>query len=316
VGFADRMPLLSGDWCTGVTIEGPTPETAHGACPPMALVSPGYFEAIGTRVEGRTLTWSGMDAHDGLMVVSKAFADHWWPGQNPIGKGIKFNGMKPPFYRVAGVAEDVRGLGVDKPPIEIVYFPMRPIPGAPLPGPPTYMYLTLRTTAAHPLTLANTIARFAQEIEPQAAVANPQMMDAILAKSIARQSFTMVLLLIAATMALVLSAVGLYGVISYLVVQRRSEIGVRMALGAQVGDVTGMVLRQSLGVAVLGVVAGVLGAVAVTRFLSALLYGVTPTDPATLALVPVLLLTVAALASYAPARRAARIDPVEALRND
>ena len=316
VGFTERMPLLSGDWCTGVTLEGATPDAARGACPPTTLVSPGYFEALGIRVQGRTLDWAGMDANDGLMVVSKAFADHWWPGQNAIGKGIRFEGTKPPFYRVAGVAEDVRMLGVDKPPIEIVYFPMRPIPGAKLWSAPTYMYLVARTTSANPLSLTSAVTRFVQDLEPQAAVANPRTMETILARSIARQSFTMALLLIAATIALVLSAVGLYGVISYLVVQRRSEIGVRMALGAQVSDVTGMILKQSLGVAIVGVIAGVFAAIAVTRFLDALLYGVTPTDPATLGLVPLLLLAVAAVASYAPARRAARIDPVEALRAD
>ena len=141
-------------------------------------------------------------------------------------------------------------------------------------------------------------------------------MDGVLAKSMAKQSFTMVLLLVAAAIAMLLSAVGIYGVISYVVAQRRGEIGVRMALGAQVREVTLMVLGQSLGLAVLGVFAGVLAALATTRFLSALLFGVSPSDPATLVIVPLLLILVAVVATYAPARRAARIDPVEALRSD
>jgi putative ABC transport system permease protein len=117
-------------------------------------------------------------------------------------------------------------------------------------------------------------------------------------------------------MALLLSAIGIYGVVSYIVTQRRGEIGVRVALGAGVRDVTGMVLRQSLGLSVLGVAVGVLVAIGTTRFLRALLYGVSPGDPATLAAVPLVLLLVATLASFVPARRAARIDPVEALRSD
>jgi putative ABC transport system permease protein len=316
VGFADHLPLVSGDWCTGVTLEGPTPDAARGACPPTALVSPGYFEAMGIRVDGRTLDWAGMNAHDGAMVVSRAFAEHWWPGENPIGKGLRFNGSKPPWYRVAGVAEDVRGLGVDAPPIEVVYFPMRPIPGAPLWSAPTYMHLVTRTTSANPLTLTGTVSRFVQELDPEAAVANPRSMDAVLAKSMAKQSFTMVLLLISAGIAMLLSAVGIYGVISYIVVQRRGELGVRMALGAQVRQVTLMVLRQSVGLASLGLLVGVLAAVGATRFLRALLFGVGPSDPATLVAAPMLLLVVAVVASYLPARRAARIDPVEALRSD
>jgi len=271
---------------------------------------------MGIRVEGRTPEWSGMNAHDGAMVVSKAFADHWWPGENPIGKGLKFSGTKPPWYRVVGVAEDVRGLGVDAPPIEVVYFPMRPIPGAPLWGAPLYMHLVVRTTSPQPLALAGTVTRFAQELDPEVAVANARTMESVLARSIAKQSFTMVLLLISAGIAMLLSAVGTYGVISYIVMQRRGEIGVRMALGAQVGDVMTMVLRQSLGLAALGVAIGVLAAIATTRFLSALLFGVSPADPSTLVAVPAVLLVVATLASYAPARRAARIDPVEALRSE
>jgi putative ABC transport system permease protein len=316
VGFSDRMPLLSGDWCTGITLEGPTPGSASGACPPTALVSPGYFEAMGISVSGQAMTWDGMNKHDGGMVVSRAFADHWWPNENPIGKGLRFSGRQPPFYRVVGVAEDIRGAGIEAPPPELVYFPMRPIPGAPLWASPTHMNLVLKTSSPNPMALTATIARVLQELEPDAAIANAATMESIFARAIARQSFTMVLLALSATIAIILSAVGIYGVISYIVTQRRGEIGVRMALGAPGSRVAFMVLRQSLGLAVLGVAAGVVGAVAVTRLLSALLYGVQPTDPLTLTLVPLALLAVAVMASYAPARRASRVDPVEALRGD
>jgi putative ABC transport system permease protein len=316
VGFTDRMPLVSGDWCTGITLEGPTPEAATGACPPSTLVSPGYFEAMGIRVEGRAPDWSGMLAHDGAVVVSRAFADHRWPNESPIGKGMKFSGTRPPFYRVVGVARDVRGLGVDAPPPEYVYFPMLGIPDAPLWSPPSYMHLVLKTAAGDPLALTGAVTRVVQELEPEAAVANVTTVESLLDASMAKQSFTMVLLLIAAASAMLLSAVGIYGVISYLVAQRRGEIGLRVALGAQAPEVTGMVLRQSLTLALSGVAVGLLAAWGTTRVLRALLFGVRPADPVTLILVPLALLGVAALASYAPARRAARIDPAEALRTE
>jgi hypothetical protein len=279
-------------------------------------VSPGYFETMRIPVQGRTLDWSGMRAHDGGVIVSRAFADHRWPNENPIGKGVKYNGSKPPFYRVVGVAEDVRGLGVDAGPPEYVYFPMLPIPDAPLWESPTYMHLVLRTTAANPLSLTGTITRIVQELEPQAAIANVSTMATLLARSIAKQSFTMALLLISAAIAMLLSAVGIYGVISYIVTQRRGEIGVRIALGARAAQVASMVLRQSLALALIGVAVGVLAAWGTTRALRALLFGVQPADPLTLIVVPLALIAIAALASYAPARRASHIDPAEALRTE
>jgi predicted permease len=318
VGMTDRLPLLSGDLCIGVTLEGATPSEARGACPPSTRVSPGYFEAIGTRVDGRSLTWAGMNSGDAGVVVSKAFAEANWPGQNPIGKRVRFNGSTPPWYTIIGVAEDVHGIGLTSPPTHAIYFPFAEIPDSPLWELDHNVSLVVKTAAAggDPMTLASTITRIVNELEPQAAVVNPRTMETVVARSIARQSFTMVLLLVSATMATLLSAIGIYGVVSFIVAQRRGEIGVRVALGAGVRDVTGLVLRQSIGLAMLGVVVGVVAAIGATHFLRALLYGVTPGDPATLIAVPVVLLAVAALASFVPARRAARVDPVEALRSD
>jgi putative ABC transport system permease protein len=313
-GVSDRLPLLMTDLCNGITLEGPTPESATGTCPPTARVSPGYFEAIGTRVEGRTPTWDAMNAGEGPVVVSKAFADHHWPNESAIGKGVRFR--RGAWYRVVGVAEDVRGMGVTSPPVELVYFPILSIPGAPLWNPPTSPDLVVKVRDGDPMRLAPAIARVAAELDPQVAVSNVRTMDDVVARSIAKQSFTMVLLLVSATIAMLLSAVGIYGVISYIVAQRRGEIGVRVALGANVRQVTGMMLRQSLSVAAVGVLVGVGTAIATTRFLSALLYGVSPVDPVTLVVVPAVLLLVAAAASYAPARRASRVDPAIALRSN
>jgi putative ABC transport system permease protein len=147
-------------------------------------------------------------------------------------------------------------------------------------------------------------------------IANAQTMETVVARSTAKATFAMLLLAIAGGMALVLSAVGIYGVISYTVNQRRAEIGVRMALGARASQVGRMVVGQSLRVAAVGIVVGLAGALATTRVMQSLLFGVSPTDPVTLVGVTVLLVTLGAVASYAPARRATKVDPVEVLRRE
>ncbi|HEX6599480.1 MAG TPA: FtsX-like permease family protein, partial [Gemmatimonadaceae bacterium] len=315
-GVSEKIPLRDSNLCTGVNIQVPESNSVSGDCPSATLVSPGYFEAMGIQVEGDPLTWSGMDAHDGRLVVSRAFADlHHWNGRDAIGRGMNFQGYKA-WYRVSGVAADVLADGFDKPPVSIVYFPMLPIPGAGLWGAPTQANLVVRTKVANAMALAPAITRIVSELEPAAATANATLMSTLVAKSMARRTFTMMLLGIAAAMALLLSVIGLYGVLSYVVGQRRGEIAIRMALGAQVAQVGRMVVGQSLRLAALGVAIGVVAALASMHVLQSLLFGVKPTDPMLLVCSALLLLAVAIAAGWLPARRAASIDPAEALRAD
>ena len=316
VGFSEKIPLEGRNLCTGINIEMPNSQGVHGDCPTTSMVSPGYFEAMGIKVDGQPLTWSGMDNQDGAMIVSRAFADRAWPDQSAVGKGIRHYGGKPPWYRVSGVAADVLADGSDKPPVAIVYFPMLALDSAGLWGAPTQMSIAVRTTASDPSVLVPAISRAVVAIEPRAATSNPQTMATIVARSMATRTFTMLLLGIAAAIALFLTVVGLYGTISYVVGQRRGEIAIRMALGAQVRQVARMVMQQSLTLATLGVLVGVLGALTSMRVLQSLLFGVSPTDPLLLVGASLLLLGVAALASFAPSQRAARVEPAEALRSE
>jgi ABC-type antimicrobial peptide transport system permease subunit len=181
-------------------------------------------------------------------------------------------------------------------------------------GLPLFMRMVVRTANGTSNGMVPAIRRAVDEIDPEVPINDVAPMEQLLARSLARRSFTMMLLATAAALALVLSAVGIYGVISYVVTQRRGEIGIRMALGARGVEVQRMVVKQSLSLAAVGIVIGLAGALATTRLLGALLFGVSPTDPLVLVLATVLLVILAALASYAPALRASRVDPVESLR--
>ena len=176
------------------------------------------------------------------------------------------------------------------------------------------MHMVGRTTPGREFALVPNITRLVNEIDPQVPITEIQSMDQMLAQSLARRSFTLMLLATAAGLALFLSAVGIYGVISYVVAQRRGEIGIRMALGARAGEVRGLVVRQSLALAAVGIAIGLALALATTRVLGSLLFGVSPTDPIVLAGATLVLILIATLASYAPARRASRVDPAEVMR--
>jgi ABC-type antimicrobial peptide transport system permease subunit len=176
------------------------------------------------------------------------------------------------------------------------------------------MTIVVRTGTMEPEALTAAIRQVLVEIDPRVPLANVETMERVVGSSLARTSFTMLLLAVAAAMALLLSVVGIFGVISYVVGQRRSEIGVRIALGARASQVSGLIVGQAIRLAATGIIIGLMAALATTRVLQTLLFEVSPTDPIVLAVVAALLLLFAALASYAPARRSARVDPAEVLR--
>ncbi|HSU96219.1 MAG TPA: ABC transporter permease, partial [Gemmatimonadaceae bacterium] len=303
--------------CSQLSIENAAQNQGQWVgCIGAKTVAPGYFAALGIRVRGAEPGWSDVEARTGGVVVTNALAERLWPHQDAIGKGVRPDARKPPFYRVVGVSDDIHGTSLSDPPAEAVFFPLLSIPKTFLEGPTRTMTIVLRSSGVPPETLTGSLRRILNNMDSDVPLGNVRPMEDIVARSMIRLSFTMTLLAIAASMALILSAIGIYGVISYIVGQRRGEIGIRMALGAHASRVGTMVVRQSVQFAVVGIVVGILATIAVTRVLSSVLYGVSPTDPTTLIVVSIIMLLIAAVASYVPAQRAMSVDPVEALRAD
>jgi putative ABC transport system permease protein len=317
VGTTTTVPLLETPGCA-VLVNNPSGAEGGGlGCVPNVIITPGYFEALGIPVTGRTPTWNDVQSGTGAIVISRALAHRIWPGEDAIGRGIRVPNVAPDegrWYEIVGVTGDVHMEGAEKPPTQVVYYPVRPIEGAPLWGRQTAMWLLVRTSGTDPLQLASPVRQIVREMEPAAAISELRTMEQVVQRSMARTSFIMTLIGIAGVMALVLSIVGLYGVIAYTVGLRRGEIGVRMALGAHASTVGGMIVLESLRLSVIGVLLGLIGAAATTGALRSLLFGVDPTDGLTLTVVAGLLLVIAAAASLIPARRAARVDPVESLK--
>lgn len=315
VGATQSLPLMGGAGCSLVFTDDPAAQERNTVCFASTVrVTPGYFEAMGIEVRGRTPTWADTENRVGEAVISQAVADRLWPGEDPIGKGIKGNGSNPPFYRIVGVASHVRAQGLDEPPIERVYFPMIAMEGAQLWGPPTGMTLVARQAGSDPSVLAPSIREIVRRTDATVPMQNVRSMGEVVAESVARTSFIMLLLGLAALMAVLIGLVGLYGVVSYVVEQRRSEIGIRLALGADGPRVARMVLGQSAALALGGVVVGVVAAVFTTRIMQSMLFEVGAADPRILSAVAALLLAVALLASWVPSRRASRVDPLTALK--
>lgn len=314
-GATQALPLASGGGCALVFVDDPEAQQRNTSCFASTVqVTPGYFRTMGIRVDGRAPTWADMEAGRGEAVVTRALAERLWEHDRVLGRGIKGNGGEPPFYEIVGVASDVRGTGLDEPPVPRVYFPMLPLEGTSLWSPPRGMDVVVKTATARPENLAGSIREIVASMDPLVPIGDVRTMDRVVAQSMGRTTFATLMLAIAAGMALVLGLVGLYGVVAYTVEQRRPEIGIRMALGAAAPRISGMVLAQSARIVGVGIAIGAVAALLATRALSALLFEVSPSDPLTLATVCLLLAGVALGASWLPARRAARVDPMIALR--
>ncbi|HSF44131.1 MAG TPA: FtsX-like permease family protein, partial [Thermoanaerobaculia bacterium] len=296
---------------TSFTIEGrPVPAPGEEFVTDVRVVDEEYFRTLNMRVvAGRTFTAQEAMENRKVAVVNEAMARTYFSGESPLGKRVLVNMMdEPEPTEIIGVVEDARYSSLEGEVRPMVYW---------TPPQLTYssMMIILRTSVP-PESLAADARREILSIDKEQPVSDVRTMESWLAESMARSRFGTLLLGGFAGLALLLAAIGIYGVMSHSVVQRQNEIGVRMALGAQARDVLLLVIRQGLLLVILGVALGLLGALALTRVLSSLLYEVSATDPMTFAGIALLLLLVSAIACYIPARRAARVDPLIAIRYD
>jgi predicted permease len=317
-GFAASVPMSGAEpsW-NEITIEG---KTYEGDNPPMRLfnyVSPGYFHTAGTSiVAGRDFAWTDIYGLRPVGMVSESLARELWGSpQAAVSKRFK-EFPSSPWYEVIGVVQDVRENGVDQISPATVYWPSmsHDIFGPGTLGTWRTLYFAIRTSRAGTQTFINEMQQAVWSVNSNLPVADISTMQEIYSDSMARTSFTLVMLGIAGTMALALGILGIYGVISYAVSQRTREIGIRMALGAKKSELTWMFVRSALVLTGIGMAVGLGAAAALMRLMRTLLFGISPLDPVTFTAVPIVLATAAVLASYLPARRTAAIDPVEALR--
>jgi putative ABC transport system permease protein len=305
------IPLTMQGDTFGISVEG-RPDPGPDKRPDVItrVISPGYFDTMGIRLTRGRQFDERLDKVDTtpVAVVSETMARRLWPGEDPLGKRIQPGSADPDgWIEVVGVVNDVRQLDLTSEPRLQMYLPYV-----------QFQWFVPRRlvvkTDVEPASLAAAVRKAVWELDKDQPVSDVRTMEEVLSGSIARQRFSTLLLGIFAALALALAAVGIYGVMSYAVAQRTREIGIRMALGAQAGSVLRLMIGQGLKLASAGVVLGLAGALLLTRLMSSMLFGVSATDPLTLVTISLVLVGVALLASYIPARRAARVDPLVALR--
>ncbi len=321
VGFAASVPMDGNDpnW-DEVRVEG---KVYSGREPPLCLynyVSPGYFQAMGTHLlAGRNFTWTDIHGMRNEVMVSENFArENWGSAAAATGKRLHMF-SRSPWQEVIGVVEDVHVHGVDEKAPAIVYWPsLLANPYNPSHDPISVRGVTfaVRSGRASEQGFLSQVQQAVWKVNGNLPLASVQTMQQTYGQSLARTSFTLVMLAIAGGMALALSVIGIYGVISYAVSQRTREIGIRLALGAQKGMLRWMFVRSALVLTGVGAAVGLLTAGMLTQLMRTLLFGISPLDPLTFVAVPIVIAASAAVASYLPAHRAAAVDPVEALRTE
>jgi putative ABC transport system permease protein len=315
-GAVTSLPLATSLGDLNFRVEGR--EIPQGDVSPRAdwqAVTPGYFETLGMRlVRGR-----GLEPHDdarapGVAVINEAVARRYWPGRDPLGQRLLLGGgAGPGWVTVVGIVADVRHGSLRDEPEPQMYIPHAQFRFWNAGGAARSLSLVLRTLG-DPMAQSGALRQRVSELDPNLTVSEVRTLSSVRSESVARPRFVTLLLGLFATLAALLAAVGIYGLVAYQVTLRIPEIGIRMALGARASSIVRLVLRQGLVLAVAGLLVGVLGALAATRLLAHLLFGVAALDPVTFLSIPLLLVAVALLASWLPARRAARLDPVTVLR--
>lgn len=305
-----RVLMLSGSNRTYVYFpEGTEPGPNTRGTPIAAnVVGLKFFKTLGTPiVRGRDFTEQDREGAPAVVIVNEAMARREWPGQDPTGKQLRFGLNRPPA-EVIGVVRDAKYLSVQEAPRPYIYLPL-------LQNFETGMTLHVRT-ASNPDAMIGSIRAAVQSIDRNLPLSDVRTMEQNVATSLMPARLGVFLIGVFAALALLLAAIGAYGVMSYSVAQRTREIGIRMALGARRGDVMRLVIGQGMVLSGAGVAIGIAGSIGLTRFVRSMLFGVSPTDPVTFGVVALILIGVAAIASYIPARRAAGVDPMIAVRQE
>ncbi|HET6978359.1 MAG TPA: ABC transporter permease [Pyrinomonadaceae bacterium] len=310
VGGIDPLPLSNNNLTTTFLVEG-APIVALADRPDVGerVVTPGYFQTMGIPIlKGRSFTAHDHDNTPNVILVNEALANRYWPNQDAVGKRLGFaeDPSKQVWREIVGVVGNVRHKALETEAIPEVYFPYQQSPS-------NFMSLVVHTES-DPASLVPAIRSVVLSVDKDQPVSDVMTMEQRLAKSVASSRFVMMLLSTFSMLALGLAAVGIYGVMAYLVTERTQEIGVRMALGAQKRDVLGLVVRKGMTLTTVGALIGLGASLALTRLMRSLLFQVTPPDWVTFATASLVLLVVALLACYIPARRATKLDPLIALR--
>lgn len=311
----NRCLPLSG-WCGGDPL-APEGQVNDTITPPVALkpINPDYFMSMGIRLlSGRSLTWADQDDATGAAVVTETLTRQYWPDQDPLGKRFRIGvpGREGNWATVVGVVEEIRMTGLRDEPGKIVYFPLINHPGIRNSAIHDMTYV-VRVSGKDPLVVLPALRSRLAQLDPELPMADIRTLREVLQAATTDEAFAALILFVLAVTANLMGALGLYGAMSYLIAQRTSEIGLRMALGASVRDVGWMILKEA-GIVVLGGLAvGLLASLAATRFLESTLFGVSPNDPATYVSVALLLLLIGLAAAYVPARRASLLEPAQAL---
>jgi putative ABC transport system permease protein len=309
-GLVTTLPLEGGELREMVLLDGrplPQGEPPAGG---LDIVSPDYFATLGIQiVNGRPFTPFDREDSPPVVIIDETMARRFYPGENPVGKRLMIPGVKPVFREIVGVARGLKFFGLEQERRPTLYVPLLQHAGE------RSMGLAVKTRT-DPLQLAGAVRSVIWSIDRDQTVSTATSMEQLLDKSVAQRRFNTGMIEVFALLALVLAVVGIHGVLAYSVTQRTREIGVRMALGADKDRVLRSVLGQALGMVGIGVALGIAGSIALTRLMASLLYGVSAMDPGTYVGMSVLLIAVALLAAYFPARRATRVNPLVALRYD